>query len=87
MKIEKSYIKTEQGYFCSITSNVYDKSFSHVCVLVNEVIREFDDATPQDLQVVTLGGMWRKGMMAVEFSTTQEPSSEWLLVNQLDPHK
>ena len=86
MEIEKSYTKTKTGYFCSITSNVYDKSFSHVCALANEVTREFD-VNPQDMQVVVLGGMRRKGMIAVEFATTQEPSQEWLLVDKLDPHK
>jgi len=87
MRIEKSFTKTVTGYFCQITTNVYSRSLAHAQNLASEVISEFDDVSSNSLNVVTLGGMRRKGMLAIEFATSQEPSAEWMLVDQLDPHK
>lgn len=87
MKIEKSYIVTNKGYFCSITTNTYRHSVNDVLVLVDEITNEFNCLSYSDLHVATLGSDRRKGMLAIEFNTTQEPNQEWLLVNKLDPHK
>jgi hypothetical protein len=72
---------------CCLFTDSYDKSIPHLQRLADLAMEEFTDITIHTIEVVQLNSNYAKGIMAVEFLTTQTPDSSWIRKETLQPKK
>lgn len=61
-------------YFIRVTSNSYASILSHIWVLFDEAKKSYPDLKREDVNIHMLGGIRRKGCIALDFHADTPPS-------------
>ena len=75
-------------FFVRVTSNSYSSQLSHIHNLFLEARKSYPDLEPNHVHIHLLGGMYRKGCIALDFladTPPSDPSFTEMSHQRLDP--